>query len=118
MTGVLAASTGTGAITATPNPIPTPADRPDGPGSTIVRWSAQGVKAVEIRVDRADGQLFSAGEPVGAAHTGHWVRDGTRFYLQDVSAADAGGAATTLAVVTVNVIPERANAGAASRPAM
>jgi glycosyltransferase involved in cell wall biosynthesis len=93
-----------GVIAATPNPIRMPSAEWDGPASTSVAWQTSGADIIEIHVDRPDGPLFSR-SPQGNASTGEWVKDGTRFYLQAVPNGN-GPATRTLAVVTVNIIPE------------
>jgi glycosyltransferase involved in cell wall biosynthesis len=93
-----------GVIAATPNPIRIPSAQWDGPASTSVEWQTSGADNIEIHVDRPDGPLFSR-SPQGNASTGEWVKDGTRFYLRAVSNGNAP-ASRTLAVLTVNVIPE------------
>jgi glycosyltransferase involved in cell wall biosynthesis len=102
----LRTSTGgsTGSISATPNPIRTSTAQWNGPALTSVAWQASGADGVEVRIDRPDGPLFSACSPSGSASTGEWVWDGTQFYLQAIS--DTATESRTLAVVTVNVIPE------------
>ena len=94
-----------GRIFATPNPIRIRTGQWDGPVSVTIHWQVRGSKAVEIRVGRPDGPLFSSASGDGQASTGDWVRDGTRFYLQDVSRATPKSA-RTLAIVTVAIVPE------------
>jgi len=93
-----------GVIAATPNPIRIPTAQWDGPASTSVAWQTSGADHIEIHVDRPDGPLFSR-SPQGNASTGEWVKDGTRFYLRAVPNGN-GPASRTLAVLTVNIIPE------------
>jgi SAM-dependent methyltransferase len=72
-----------GLITAEPNPF-----QPDsqGLGHTTLSWQAQGVSKVEVRVNAPDGALLTREGPGRHSQlTGQWVRDGTTFYLQNVS---------------------------------
>jgi peptidoglycan/xylan/chitin deacetylase (PgdA/CDA1 family) len=96
----------TGAITAAPNPIQD-ADS-CGLGTTTLRWWAEDVTAVEVRVNAPDGVLFSRSGAVGSAQTGPWVSDGMVFYLQDVSNGSPLTSAHTLATITVKVATTRA----------
>ena len=66
-----------------------------------IAWKCRGVQAVEVRVNAPDGPLLSAGGPQGSTTTGQWVRDGTAFFLQDVTNGTALVAANTLAVATI-----------------
>lgn len=93
-----------GTIRASPNPIRVGTAHWNGPGSTAIEWQAHGTPAIQVRVDRPDGPLFSSTSPEGREDTGEWVTDGTRFYLQDV-ADDRSASGRTLAVVTVTVVP-------------
>jgi len=89
----------TGHITAEPNPF-----RPDsqGLGQTTLSWLAHGTSKVEVRVDAPDGVLFVRQGPGRYSHpTGQWVRDGTTFYLQNVSKGLPLTAENTIATVTL-----------------
>ena len=89
----------TGLITAEPNPF-----RPDsqGLGQTTLSWLAHGSSKVEVRVDAPDGLLFARHGPGRYSQpTGQWVRDGTTFYLQNVSKGLPLTAENTIAMVTL-----------------
>jgi SAM-dependent methyltransferase len=88
-----------GLITADPNPF-----RPDsqGLGQTTLSWLAQGTSKIEVRVDAPDGLLFARlGPGRHSQPTGQWVRDGTTFYLQNVSRGLPLTAENTIATVTL-----------------
>ena len=92
----------TGLITAEPNPF-----RPDseGLGQTTLSWLAHGTSKVEVRVDAPDGLLFASHGPGRYSQsTGQWVRDGTTFYLQNVSKGLSLTAENTIATVTLRSI--------------
>jgi len=89
----------TGLITAEPNPF-----RPDseGLGQTTLSWLAHGTSRVEVHVDAPDGLLFARHGPGRYSQpTGQWVRDGTTFYLQNVSKRLPLTSENTIATVTV-----------------
>jgi 2-polyprenyl-3-methyl-5-hydroxy-6-metoxy-1,4-benzoquinol methylase len=72
-----------GLIAAEPNPFPADSQ---GQGGTTVSWMTYATNRVEIHVDAPDGPLFARSRPgIFSQETGPWVRDGTRFYLQNVS---------------------------------
>jgi Glycosyl transferase family 2 len=56
-----------------------------GLGVSTLRWRAEGTDTVEVRVNAADGPLLTRARSSGEVATGHWVRDGMEFYLQDAS---------------------------------
>ena len=88
-----------GLITAEPNPFP-----PDsqGAGQTTLSWLAHGASKVEVRVNAPDGDLFARHGPGRHSQpTGQWVRDGTTFYLQNVSKGLPLVAENTIATVTL-----------------
>ena len=88
-----------GLITAEPNPF-----RPDsqGIGRTTVSWMTYATSKVEIHVDAPNGQLFARTGPGIFSHkTGQWLRDGTMFYLQNVTDCLPLTAENTIAMVTV-----------------
>lgn len=88
-----------GLIAAEPNPF-----RPDsqGVGRTTVSWLTYATSKVEVRVDSPDGLLFARTGPGRFTQpTGEWVRDGTKFYLQNVSKGLALTPDNTIAVVTL-----------------
>jgi 2-polyprenyl-3-methyl-5-hydroxy-6-metoxy-1,4-benzoquinol methylase len=89
----------TGLITAEPNPF-----RPDskGLGQTTLSWLAHGTSKVEVRINAPDGRVLARKGPGRHSQpTGQWVRDGTTFYLQNVSKGLPLTAENTIAVVTV-----------------
>jgi hypothetical protein len=89
----------TGLITAEPNPF-----RPDSEraGQTTLSWLAHGASKVEVRVDAPNGPLFARHGPGRHSQpTGQWVRDGTTFYLQNVSNGLPLVAENTIATVTL-----------------
>lgn len=72
-----------GLIAAEPNPFP--ADSP-GHGRITVSWMTYATNRVEVRIDAPDGPIFARSGPgIFSQEAGPWVRDGTRFYLQNVS---------------------------------
>ena len=73
----------TGTLEAIPNPIRL--ERGRSYAATTLRWAAQHVTDVEIRIGAPDGRLLAAGGVSGTATTGEWVTDGMTFFLQDVS---------------------------------
>jgi SAM-dependent methyltransferase len=88
-----------GRITAEPNPF-----RPDsqGLGQTTLSWLAHGTSKVEVRVNAPDGPLLAIQGPGRHSQsTGQWVRDGTTFYLQNVSKGLPLVAENTIATVTL-----------------
>jgi 2-polyprenyl-3-methyl-5-hydroxy-6-metoxy-1,4-benzoquinol methylase len=88
-----------GLIAATPNPF-----HPDaqGQGQTTVTWMTYATNKVEVHVDAPDGILFARSGPgIFSQETGQWVRDGTKFYLQNVSRGLPLTAENTIAVVTM-----------------
>jgi hypothetical protein len=59
-------------------------------------------KRIQIHLDAPDGPLFARSGPgVFSQETGHWVRDGTTFYLQNVSNDVPLTAENTIAAVTL-----------------
>jgi SAM-dependent methyltransferase len=88
-----------GLITADPNPFRADSQ---GLGQTTISWLAHGTSRVEIRVDAPDGRLFAIhGAGRHSLPTGQWVRDGTTFYLQNVSNGLPLVAENTIAMVTL-----------------
>jgi len=88
-----------GLITAEPNPF-----RADlrGIGETTISWIAHRTRKVEVRVHAPDGLLFARKGPGRHSQpTGQWVRDGTTFYLQNVSDGLRLAAENTIATVTL-----------------
>jgi hypothetical protein len=87
------------------DPTPVPVCPKTGDGIANVSWAAKGTKAVEVRVDAPDGKLFAQTGPTGSAKTGHWVRKGTVFYLQNAATGAPLAATSTLAKLEVEVVP-------------
>jgi hypothetical protein len=88
-----------GSISAQPNPF-TP--DPQGLGQTTLTWTSSGTTQVEVHVNAPNGNLLtSSGPGTYSATTGHWVRNGMRFYLQNVSNGLPLTSANTLATVTL-----------------
>jgi 2-polyprenyl-3-methyl-5-hydroxy-6-metoxy-1,4-benzoquinol methylase len=86
-----------GLIAAEPNPF-----RPDsqGRGCIKVSWMTYAAERVEVHVDAPDGPIFSRSGPGLFSHkTGPWVRDGMKFYLQNVSKGLPLTAENTIATV-------------------
>jgi 2-polyprenyl-3-methyl-5-hydroxy-6-metoxy-1,4-benzoquinol methylase len=72
-----------GLIAAEPNPFHADSR---GTGCTTVSWMTHATSRVEVHLDAPDGRLFArTGPGIFSQKTGDWVRDGTRFYLQNVS---------------------------------
>jgi hypothetical protein len=92
-----------GSISAQPNPF-TP--DPQGLGHTTLTWTSSGTTQVEVHVNAPNGNLLtSSGPGTYSATTGHWVRNGMRFYLQNVSNGLPLTSANTLATVTLTASP-------------
>lgn len=88
-----------GSITANPDPFVADSR---GVGQTSLAWTSYGTSAVEIHVNAPDGNRFTGSGPGSfSAATGHWLRDGMTFFLQDVSNGRPLTSANTLAQVTV-----------------
>jgi len=82
--------------------------QPDGSGLGIaeLEWSVPDDVTIELRVDAPNGPLLMGGEKSGRARTGKWVRNGTTFFLQDVTAGKPLTSENTLASVTLEVAPK------------
>ena len=91
----------TGRIVAHPNPIP--ARSLTGPAVTTLTWESEGTTDVEVRVGAPDGQLLVRAGSRGSVSTGRSVRDGTVFFLLDVSGGLEASAPSTLHTVSVRV---------------
>jgi FkbM family methyltransferase len=91
----------TGTLEAIPNPIRL--ERGRSYAVTVLRWTAQHVTDVEIRIGGPDGRLLAAGGVSGTATTGEWVTDGMTFFLQDVSGGRPLTLANTLATTCVRI---------------
>ena len=91
-----------GLITAEPNPF-----RPDslGVGETTITWMTYATSKVEVHVGAPDGLLFARTGPGRFSQsTGPWVRNGTIFYLQNVSDDLPLAAENTIATVTLSSV--------------
>ena len=89
-----------GSITANPNPFPGDSH---GIGQTRLAWTSYCVSAVEVHINAPNGNKFSGSGPGSFSETtGHWLRDGMVFYLQNVSNGLPLISANTLATVTVH----------------
>jgi SAM-dependent methyltransferase len=95
----------TGRIRAEPNPIRVDPRIPQAVllGATHLEWAAEGASMVEVHVDCPAGPLVSRSGPSGSFDTGEWVRNGTTFFLQDVSGGHPLAPDYTLDTVTVAV---------------
>lgn len=71
-------------------------------GVTTISWTASGTGNIEVWVRLTVILLASGGGSVSWA-TGKWVRDGSVFYLQDVSEGRPLISTNTLATVRVTV---------------
>jgi hypothetical protein len=88
-----------GLLAAEPNPFPVDSQ---GQGRTTVSWMTYATSRVEVHVDAPDGPLFARSGPgIFSQKTGQWVRDGTRFYLQNVSGGLPLTPENTITTVTV-----------------
>jgi 2-polyprenyl-3-methyl-5-hydroxy-6-metoxy-1,4-benzoquinol methylase len=88
-----------GLIAAEPNPFRADSQ---GQGSTTLSWMTYATSRVEVHVDAPDGPLFAkTGTGIFSQETGPWVRDGTKFYLQNVSGGLPLTPENTVAVLTV-----------------
>lgn len=96
-------ATPVGSISASPNPF---VPDPQGIGQTTLTWTSEGTTRVEVHANAPDGNLFAGtGAGMFSATTGHWVRDGMTFYLQNVSNGLPLTAANTLATITLTASP-------------
>src|SRR6266480_1244625 len=105
----------TASITADPNPFLADSE---GVGQTTLAWTSYGTTAVEIHVNAPNGPKFAGGDPGSfSMSTGHWVRDGMTFYLQNVSNGLPLTAANTLARVTMaGLTPSPPTGSISARP--
>jgi 2-polyprenyl-3-methyl-5-hydroxy-6-metoxy-1,4-benzoquinol methylase len=91
-----------GLITAEPNAF---VPDSEGHGRTTVSWMTYATSKVEVHLDAPEGPLFARSGPgVFSQETGQWVRDGTTFYLQDVSRGLPLTAENTIAMVKIKSI--------------
>ena len=91
-----------GWIKAKPNPVPTTEQQPNV-GATTLQWHAYGTEIIEVRLGAPDGPLVCRSGPQGKHATGHWVADGTSFYLQNALAKKPHSLLSTLGVVRVKL---------------
>jgi SAM-dependent methyltransferase len=91
--------TPTGSISAEPNPFR--AD-PRGLGQVTVLWKSYMTTKVEIHIDAPDGRIFATASAGSfSQQTAEWVRNGTTFYLQNVSGGLPLTPENTLGTVTL-----------------
>jgi glucose/arabinose dehydrogenase len=102
ITAAFARAPRSGTLTADPNPI----QDCDGSatGATALSWVTSGVTQVEVHVGSPSGATFAI-TPAGTETrtTGDWVREGTVFFLQDVTGNAPRTADNTLATVTIHL---------------
>jgi hypothetical protein len=81
--------------------------QPDGSGLGIseLDWNVPGGFSVEVHVDAPDGPLLAASDGSSRARTEKWVKNGMRFFLQDVRGGKPLTPENTLASVSVEVKP-------------
>jgi glucose/arabinose dehydrogenase len=105
----------TASITADPNPFVADSE---GVVQTTLAWTSYGTTAVEIHVNTPNGPKFAGGDPgTFSMSTGHWVRDGMTFYLQNTSNGLPLTAANTLARVTMAALsPSPPTGSISARP--
>ena len=88
-----------GSIAADPNPFRADSQ---GLGRTTLSWMTYATSEVEVRVDAPDGPVFARSGPGSFSHkTNQWIRDGTTFYLQNVSGGQPLTSKNTIGVVTL-----------------
>jgi 2-polyprenyl-3-methyl-5-hydroxy-6-metoxy-1,4-benzoquinol methylase len=91
-----------GSITSNPNPFNSDSR---GIGQTTLSWMSYGTSKVEVHLGATDGPLFARTGPGGFSQaTGQWVRNGTTFYLQNVSDGLPLAVENTLATVTLHSV--------------
>jgi SAM-dependent methyltransferase len=92
----------TGLIAAEPNPFYV---NSQGFGQTTLSWMSYATSNVEIRIAAPDGGIFARSGPGNfSEETGQWVRDGMRFYLQNVSGGRPLTPDNTIGMVTLRAI--------------
>ncbi len=101
----------------TPLPLPTVSHKPvliatpavilttGQTGRTTLTWQIPANMFVEVHVDAPDGALFASSKGPSQEQTGFWVKNGTQFFLQDVSDGKARSAENTVGHVRVEVRP-------------
>lgn len=75
-------------------------------GRTTLTWQVPASMTVEIHVGAPDGPLFASGKGPGQEATGFWVKNGTQFFLQDVTNGKSRTLENTVARVTVALRPK------------
>ena len=94
-----------GSIMAQPEPISSRRTR-IGRNDNHLDQCRTGTTQVEVHVDAPNGNMFAGSNPgTYSLATGHWVRNGTTFYLQDVSNGQPLTPANTLATVRMTPSP-------------
>lgn len=92
---------GQGILRVSSNPLLMPAH---SGGTVTLSWLAPpAVQDVEIRVGAPDGALLATGQTSGSVTAADWLRDGTVFFLEDVTNGKPAAAANTLDVVTLRI---------------
>jgi hypothetical protein len=74
-----------------------------GLGATELVWTISPPRQCEVHIGAPDGKLFAVASTSGSSKTEKWVRDGMKFYLQDVSGGRTLTPENTLAEVTLRV---------------
>jgi hypothetical protein len=88
-----------GLIAAEPNPFCADSQ---GQGCTTLSWMTYATNRVEVHLDAPDGPIFARSGPgIFSQKAGPWVRDGTKFYLQNVSRGLPLTPENTIAMVTL-----------------
>jgi hypothetical protein len=79
--------------------------QPDGTGVGITEllWKVPPGLSFEIHVNAPDGPLFSKGTKSGSARTEKWVKNGTKFFLQDRTGGKELTPQNTLAQIEIKV---------------
>jgi glucose/arabinose dehydrogenase len=112
----VSSGTRAGSLTANPNPIQVCDGT--GLGVTTLSWTSTGTTMVEVHIGSPTGALFARSGPgTASATTGKWVKDGTVFYLQDISGGLPLTSDNTLATITVNIVASDCNNRAGSMTA-
>lgn len=96
------------AVSSQPTLLATPAViiSKGGTGRTTLTWQIPANMFVEVHVDKPDGALFASSKGPASSQTGFWVKNGTQFFLQDVTNGKARNAGNTVARVTIEVRPQ------------
>lgn len=86
-------------FSASPNPVTV--TNGSGLATVMLTMNDPAASEVQIRVGAPNGAELYDGSGVGTSTTGNWVKDGTVFYLQDVSNGKSLTGANTIDTVTV-----------------